>query len=119
LLRSPARRANGYRDYPGETVALLRFIRRAQDLGFSLSEARALTDLRASPGTNRLHVRALAKAKMDDVDRRIADLTSIRHALAELVGACCANTAPRCPILESLDNSPPAGDPVTTNGPTR
>lgn len=116
LLRAPDRRANGYRDYPAETVALLRFIRRAQDLGFSLSEARALSDLRASPGSNRLKVRALAEAKIDDVDRRIADLTSIRHALQKLVGSCCENKDPRCPILEALNDSAPPVNPTTSKG---
>jgi DNA-binding transcriptional MerR regulator len=112
LLPAPNRRPNGYRDYPPDTVALLRFIKRAQDVGFSLSEARALCDLRAFPGSNRLKVRALAEVKINDVDRRIADLMSIRHSLHDLVWSCCQNEDPRCPILEALDGSPATPAPI-------
>jgi DNA-binding transcriptional MerR regulator len=107
LLRKPPRAANGHRDYPADTVALVRFIKRAQELGFSLSEARELSELRAAPGRNRLKVRALAAAKQRDVERRIADLTEIRTSLEGLIRSCCKNDDPCCPILESLNSRTP------------
>ena len=105
LLADPPRTPNRYRDYPPESIALVRFIKRTQELGFSLDEARALSNLRVSPGRNRLTVRALAEAKLRDVEQRIADMTAIRGALRHLVQACCRNEDPRCPILEALDGS--------------
>jgi Cu(I)-responsive transcriptional regulator len=105
LLQQPARATNGYRDYPPETVALVRFIKRAQELGFSLDDARTLSDLRHAPDRNRLKVRAMADAKLHEVERKIADLIAIRRALQHLVQSCCDNVAPRCPILEALNGS--------------
>jgi Cu(I)-responsive transcriptional regulator len=107
LLPAPDRTTNGYRDYPTETVALVRFIKRAQELGFSLDDARILSDLRHAPDRNRLKVRAMADAKLHDVERKIADLKAIRRALHQLVRSCCDNDAPRCPILEALNGSAP------------
>jgi DNA-binding transcriptional MerR regulator len=105
LLPKPARAKNGYRDYPPDTVALVRFIKRAQELGFSLADAGALSELRRAPGRNRLKVRALAQHKLRDVEQKITDLTAIRAALQQLVSSCCANDAPRCPILEAIDGA--------------
>jgi DNA-binding transcriptional MerR regulator len=114
LLLAPGRAENGYRDYPADTVALVRFIKRAQELGFSLEDARVLTELRSAPARNRLKVRALAEAKLHDVERKIADLSAILRALQQLVQACSENDAPRCPILEALNGSaPPRPQPPT------
>lgn len=107
LLQAPGRTPNGYRDYPADTVALVRFVKRAQELGFSLGDARALIELRSTPGRNRLKARAIAEAKLDDVQRKIADLRAIRRVLQQLVQSCCESDAPRCPILEALNGSAP------------
>ena len=107
LLQPPGRTPNGYRDYPAHTVALVRFIKRAQELGFSLEDARALTELRSAPARNRLMVRAMADTKLHEVERKIADLSALRRALQQLVQSCCENDAPRCPILEALNGSAP------------
>jgi DNA-binding transcriptional MerR regulator len=112
LLRTPVRAKNGYRDYPPDTVALVRFIKRAQELGFSLADAGALSEFRRAPGRNRLKVRALAQAKLQDVEQKIADLTAIRNALQQLVGSCCSEDGPGCPILEALAADTP---PVSVN----
>jgi MerR family transcriptional regulator, copper efflux regulator len=106
LLPNPTRAANGYREYPVQTVALVQFIKRAQDLGFSLDEARALSELRHAPGANRLKVRALAEHKREDVRRRIAQLRAVERALTQLIETCYHGEPPRCPILEALTETP-------------
>jgi MerR family transcriptional regulator, copper efflux regulator len=124
LLRRPARAKNGYRDYPPDTVALVRFIKRAQELGFSLADAGALGELRRAPGRNRLKVRELAQAKLRDVEQKIADLTAIQNALQQLVSSCCSDDGPGCPILEALAADTPQVSVNRVNrtspkGPTR
>lgn len=111
LLPDPKRRDNGYRAYPDDTVALVRFIKHAQELGFSLDEARELSGLRRAPGQNRLKARALAEQKREDVRQRIRGLQALDAALSELIDTCCQNQQPRCPILEALD-----GPDYTPNG---
>ena len=111
LLPRPTRRANGYREYPLHTVALVQFIKRAQDLGFSLDEAGALSRLRQTASGDRPRARALAEAKLADVRQRIAHLRAIEKALAALVADCCRENDPRCAILDALtalsaDHSP-------------
>lgn len=106
LLAGPARRRNGYREYPQDTVALVRFIKRAQDLGFSLDEAKALSDLRQPQARNRPRVRELAEVKLADVRQRIAQLRAIERALARLVKTCCQGDEPRCAILDALTDPP-------------
>ena len=104
LLPPPKRSANGYRDYPDDTVPLVRFIKRAQELGFSLEEARTLSFLRADPASSCLRVRELAVNKVADIERRIADLTAMGAQLRALVTTCRQNAAPACPILDAIDS---------------
>jgi MerR family transcriptional regulator, mercuric resistance operon regulatory protein len=104
LLDRPRRSPNGYRDYPEDTVALVRFIKRAQDLGFSLQEAGSLSALRAAPGRRCRDARQLAASKLTDIDRRIADLSAIRAILRSLIRSCDdSGRLPACPILSALD----------------
>lgn len=104
LLPMPPRRASGYRVYPHEDVRRIRFIKRAQDLGFSLGEIRDLLALRARRGTTAAEVRSRAEAKLEDIRRKIADLRAIERALKELTGACPGRgPLGECPILQHLD----------------
>jgi Hg(II)-responsive transcriptional regulator len=104
LLPEPRRRGSGYRAYDAETVRLVRFIKRAQELGFALREVADLIELKQSPRRG-VEVRALAAAKVEDIERRIAHLRAMRQALAGLVQACaCEEGAPTCPIIEALDD---------------
>lgn len=107
LVQPPRRLENGYRDYPDETVALVRFIKRAQELGFSLEDARVLTTLRRAPAHNRLRARELAAAKLLEVEQKLADLNALHTALRDLIETCCDSDSTRCPILEALDGSAP------------
>ncbi|HEU4564453.1 MAG TPA: heavy metal-responsive transcriptional regulator [Gemmatimonadaceae bacterium] len=104
LLDPPRRRASRYREYGPATLERLRFIRRAQELGFTLGEIVELLALRLDPGTTAADVKARALQKIEEVDRRIRDLERIRHALAHLAGQCRGGRGPTgdCPLLDAL-----------------
>lgn|SRR5262249_16926250 len=116
LLEEPERTQSGYRRYAPETVRLIRFIKRAQELGFSLTEAEDLLRLRRAQGRDRQRIRALAEQKFRDVDQKIRRLSAIRSALGKLVHSC-ARAAPEleCPILEALEDQHSTDD--TFQGP--
>ena len=111
LLDEPHRSEAGRRQYPAETVRLIRFIKRAQDLGFTLKEIEEFIALRAAPGRDRPRVRRLAATKLADVDQKIGRLRAIRKAVAALVESCaCKGETLQCPILEALDDETPPGE---------
>jgi Hg(II)-responsive transcriptional regulator len=113
LLQPPQRSEAGRRQYPLETVRLIRFVKRAQDLGFTLKEIEELIALREIRGRDRSQVRRLAAAKLLDVDEKISRLRAIRRAVATLVQSCaCRDQALACPILEALDDERPAGQAI-------
>ena len=101
LLEPDLRSAAGYRRYSPQALARLRFIRRAQALGFSLSEIRELLALSRQRDVAR--VKKSAEAKLRDVEARMAELDRMRAGLARLVGACPGHgRASECPILQAL-----------------
>ncbi|HSE27111.1 MAG TPA: heavy metal-responsive transcriptional regulator [Gemmatimonadales bacterium] len=104
LLPAPARRVSGYRDYDAGALARLRFIRRAQELGFTLAEIAELLALRLDPRTTAADVKARANRKIADVDRKLRDLEQIRDALTHLAGSCRGGRGPtgECPLVEAL-----------------
>lgn len=101
LLR-PDRASNGYRAFSDADVHTLRFLKRARDLGFSVEECRALLGLYHESERSSAEVKALAESRVAEIDRRLADLTSIRSALAKLAATCSGDSRPECPILEDL-----------------
>lgn len=108
LLQKPARTPSGYRQYPKEAVARLRFICQAKELGFTLAEIRELLALKVTPGKSCADVRAHAEHKVADVDRRIASLKRMRGALVKLASACSGKgPVSQCPILEALEHKEP------------
>lgn len=101
LLEPRQRLASGYRRYTDDEVARLRFIRRAQALGFSLKEIHELLSLSTRRDVAR--VKRTAEAKLKDIDARIAELQRVRGGLAALVHACPGHgSAGDCPILQAL-----------------
>jgi MerR-like DNA binding protein len=94
----------GYRLFPAEAARRLRFIRRAQELGFSLAEIGELLSLRVSRSTTSGAIRARAEAKIADIEAKIKSLESMKKTLRKLTRVCdgCAPLV-ECPILESLD----------------
>jgi MerR family mercuric resistance operon transcriptional regulator len=104
LLPKPPRSASGYRLFPSDAARRLRFIKRAQELGFSLKEIRELLSLRVSRSTTSRDIRTRAEAKIADIDAKIRSLESMKKTLRKLTNVCegCVPVA-ECPILESLD----------------
>lgn len=104
LLPAPPRSAANYRLYPEDTPARVRFIKRAQQLGFTLEEIDALLSLRVAPGDPCHQVQERAAAKARDIERRIRALRAMRRALQELIEACAGDgAASQCPILHALE----------------
>src|SRR2546422_483533 len=103
ILPEPPRRESGYREYPPETVATVRFIKRAQELGFTLREARELLNLRAVPRATCGDVVKRARSKVAQIEQKIRDLQAMREALTTLMASCSGRgSVARCPIIESL-----------------
>lgn len=108
LIPKAARSAAGYRLYSAETVRRVRFIQRAQDLGFTLREIQELLALRASPRARCGKVYARAEAKVAQIAEKINALRAMRQALRKLMTACAAGErGPSCPILEALEEQGP------------
>ena len=101
LLAPKTRLASGYRRYGEVELSRLRFIRRAQALGFTLNEVRELLALSQRRDVSR--VKRAAQKKLGDVERKIADLDRVRQGLLNLVAACPGHgRAENCPILKAL-----------------
>lgn len=105
LLPEPPRTDGGYRVFPPETIRRIRFIKRAQELGFSLREIQELLALRVDSRTSCADVRRRAQAKIADVEQKMRALQVIRKALVRLTAACTGRgPVSACPIIESLDS---------------
>jgi MerR family transcriptional regulator, mercuric resistance operon regulatory protein len=104
VLPKPPRQPSGYREYPAEAVRLVRFVKRAQSLGFSVDEAAELLKWRQGR-VNRERVRASAESKLVEIDRKIAELRAMRTVLAALVRSCHGGDTPSCPIIEALEGA--------------
>lgn len=106
LLQKPPCRPSGYREYSPEAVKLIRFIKHAQQLGFTLSEIQELLRLRQDRTGSCSQVRASAQTKMADIDRKVRSLQAMKKALSVLVASCKTDRSRReCPILEALDET--------------
>lgn len=105
LIPEPPRRASGYREFPPESVARIAFIKRAQELGFSLREISELLELRVDPETTCGDVREQAEAKIAQIDEKMRTLQNMRAALQRLAAECHGDGPPSdCPILEYLEH---------------
>lgn len=106
LISPPARGENNYRGYGDKDVETLRFISRARGLGFSLKEIELLLALYRDHARPSREVKRLALQHIGDLDRKIAELNTIKKALLHLVERCRGDDRPDCPILDAL--GPPA-----------
>src|SRR5262245_5073287 len=104
LLPKPPRRESGYREFPDDAVRIVRFIKRAQELGFSLDEVEELLRLRRNSRRDRARIRKVAEQRVAQIDQKITELQRMRSALSGLVHACHHDTALDCPIIEALDH---------------
>ncbi len=111
LLPRPPRRGV-FRAYGDDAVQAVLFIKRAQELGFSLDEVQQLLRLRGVTPEQRHRVRAIGERKLADIDTKIARLRAMRRALTRLVKSCHHGGTPSCPIIESLSARDPVSVPV-------
>ncbi len=102
LLKPAARRGNGYRDYGDADVAILQFIRRTRDLGFSLEEVSALLALWQNRRRSSREVKRLAETHIVDLERRIKNMRAVVRTLRELAQHCHGDERSECPILDDL-----------------
>ena len=106
LLEEPARLASGYRQYSEQAVKRIHFIKRAQQLGFSLKEIGELLLLRVDAHTSCEQVKLRAEAKIAEVERKLIELQRMRQALLQVAELCTGEgPASACPMLEALDQS--------------
>ena len=88
LLAEPERRPSGYREYSPDAVRLIRFIKRAQELGFTLAEVEDLLRLRNDQQIACSEVKSAAEAKIHDIDEKIRRLRAMKRALGTLTQSC-------------------------------
>jgi Hg(II)-responsive transcriptional regulator len=105
LLPPPPRRQSGYREFPDDSVRVVRFIKRAQDLGFSLDEVEELLKLRNEKRRDRTRIRAIAERRVRQIDQKVAELQAMKTALARLLHCCRDGSTLECPIIEALDGA--------------
>jgi len=102
LLPAAARTDSGYRVYGEKELHVLRFIRRARKLGFSLERIADLLSLWRDDGRASSDVKRIALAHVAELDERIRELTEMRDTLASLADCCHGDDRPDCPILQTL-----------------
>ncbi len=96
------RAQNGYRDYSEAHIGRLQFLHRSRNLGFSVEECRQLLSLYDDKQRASAEVKAIAEAKLVDIDRKLRELSSLRESLTHLVAHCHGDDRPDCPIIDEL-----------------
>lgn len=107
ILRPAARRDNGYRDYDEQDVAVLQFVRRTRDLGFSLEEVSALLALWSDKKRPSRDVKRLAEAHIADLENRVRDMRAVMKTLRALASQCRGDDRSDCPILNDFAKAKP------------
>ena len=107
LIPKAARRGAGYRDYGDTDVHMLRFIRRARDLGFSLERIADLLRLWSDRRRRNAEVKAIALGHVTELKRRARELDEMADALKHLASACEGDGRPECPIIKGLEGQIP------------
>jgi DNA-binding transcriptional MerR regulator len=103
LVAAPRRSASGYRDYEPAIIERVRFIKRAQTLGFTLEEIGELLGLWADSNSSCGAAEHQARQKLQRIDAKIADLQGMRGAHLQYVSACTGrSTMDECPLLRAL-----------------
>lgn len=104
VLAPVARKTSGYRVYDNESYKVLRFLKHAQELGFSLAEIKDLLRLRANKQSRCEDVQGKAEKHLRDVEDKIKKLQSIQAVLSKLIRQCRSKkTSESCPILECFE----------------
>jgi DNA-binding transcriptional MerR regulator len=110
LLPEPERSRSGYRAYTVDAVRVVRFVKRAQNLGFTLNDAEELLHLAEGGPSSCEEARLMARTRIADLQQRIDELAAMRDGLSRLIETCDQPRAERyCPILHDIQiGSPPA-----------
>ena len=108
LIKQPPKPSSGgFRRYPEEAVRRVRFIRSAQQIGFTLQESKELLALQDDPASDCADIRERARATLGEVNRKLEQLVRIKASLASLLSACPGQGAvEECSILQALDGCP-------------
>ncbi len=93
---------NGYRDYSEADIRKLLFVRKARNFGFSIDDCRDLLSLYEDRNRASADVRKIAQERIEEIDRKLEELQSLRKELGLLVTACSGDNRPDCPILTEL-----------------
>jgi Cu(I)-responsive transcriptional regulator len=107
LIATADRTGGGYRLYTQADVHVLRFIKRARDLGFSIERIRRLLDLWHDKSRASRDVKRLALDHIAEIAAKIAAMSTVRDAVQELADKCDGDDRPECPILRDLEGSAP------------
>ena len=107
LIAPAARTAAGYRVYGKRDVETLRFVQRARSLGFSVDDVGNLLALWQDRQRSSAEVKALARRRVEEINRKIAELTEMRATLTDLMDRCHGDQRPDCPILSGLAGGAP------------
>jgi Cu(I)-responsive transcriptional regulator len=107
LIPPAERTAAGYRDYAMTDVHMLRFVRRARDLGFSVAEIDELLQLWRNRRRKSADVKRIALDRIEDLHRRIKQMQQMVATLEQLAACCSGDDRPDCPILADLEQSTP------------
>ncbi|MEN8859400.1 MerR family transcriptional regulator [Qipengyuania flava] len=102
ILPYADRTDSNYRDYSEDHLATLTFVRRARELGFSMAQVRELLALSDRDDKPCQDVDRLARSQIDEVQRKIDDLTAMRDELSRMLAACDTDEIGQCRIVESL-----------------
>ncbi len=103
LISEPPRTESGYRSFPPEVVQRIKFIKRSQDLGFTLAEINKLITMTESESFGCREVREFASQKILEIELKIHDLQNIKNVLQDLASKCSEEGATNtCPIIEKL-----------------
>ena len=105
ILAKPERTDSGHRLYDEESIRLVRFVKRAQALGFSLDEIAGLLELRSIKSA-RPRIQALTTERIQAIEAKITQLEAMKKALTILLDSCRRGRAEACPILEALNGDP-------------
>lgn len=103
LIPPAGRSEAGYREYAEADIHMLRFIRRARDLGFSMPEISELLGLWRDQSRHSAEVKRIARAHVDDLNARIRNLQEMANTLSTLADSCHGDDRPECPIIERLE----------------
>lgn len=119
LLPEPERTVGNQRRYGQQQVDRLRFIRHCRDMGFPLADVRALLDLSDDPERSCASADTIARHQLQEVERRLASLASLRQELCRMIDQCAGGTVADCRVIESLaDHAHCIADRHTTPAPT-